>query len=311
LTSTKTNQKQVNVTGKRDIPAKQATGTLMFRNGAAKEQTLNPMFHVNGVTVVLDRSVTIPAADPNAGVLGLAQVGAHIVEAGPNLPANSISGFCCTADSTISVSSSAFTGGQAEEHYTYLQQSDVDNAFNEVDRSSLQKATRSDLDQQVRSNERALAETISCDAVKTTSSVAVGAHTTATTATVTISDTCREMVFDYQSTLQIAQKTLKSSATKQLDSHYVLQGNVTITKVQLMPDTDPIFTVTAQGTWVYNWTEAAKQELLKQLAGKTQTQALELLKTYPGVGAATVTLGDGMKTVPTDPKQIALTIKNR
>jgi hypothetical protein len=313
LTSTKTNQKQANVTGKKDIPAKQATGTLTFKNGLARPQTLSPattQFKVNGITIVLDRSVTIPAANPNAGLFGTAQVSAHVVEAGSNLPANSISGSCCTADSSITVvTSTAFTGGQKEVHYTYLQQSDIDNAFNEADRSNLQKATRSDLEQQVRSNERALAETLSCDAVKTTSGVAVGARITVTTATVTISDTCRETVFDHQSTLQIAQKTLKSSAMKQLDSNYALQGDVTITKVQLMPDTDPIFTVTAQGTWVYNWTEAAKQKLLKQLVGKTQTEAQELLTKYPGVAKATVTLGDGVATVPTDPNQIALTIK--
>lgn len=314
LTSTKTNQKQVNLTGKKNIPATQATGTLTFTNGSGTSQTIaaSTIFPVNGVDITIDQNVIIPPADSNTGQLGIKMASAHAVEKGNkgNIAAGTLSQYCCMPGTTIHVTNrTTFTGGQDAQNYTFLQQSDVDNAFNEADRSNLQKATRSDLEQQVHPNEHALPESFSCDPVKTIPSVAVAAHTTATTATVTISDTCQETVFDYQGTLQITQKTLKSSAMKQLDSHYALQGDVTITKVQLL-DTDPIFTVNAQGTWVYNWTDATKQALLKQLAGKTQTQAQALLKTYPGITQAMITLGDGVKTVPTDLKQISLTIKN-
>jgi hypothetical protein len=57
------------------------------------------------------------------------------------------------------------------------------------------------------------------------------------------------------------------------------------------------------------WTNAAKQTLLNKISGKSTTQAQTILKSYPGVSSAKITLSTNETTLPSDINQITLDIK--
>ncbi len=65
--------------------------------------------------------------------------------------------------------------------------------------------------------------------------------------------------------------------------------------------------VTAEGVWVYQFSDAQKAMVAKLIAGKNQQDAQALLSQQMGVANTQLSGGNG-KTIPTDPAQITINV---
>ncbi|HZU00156.1 MAG TPA: hypothetical protein VFA10_10870, partial [Ktedonobacteraceae bacterium] len=66
------------------------------------------------------------------------------------------------------------------------------------------------------------------------------------------------------------------------------------------------FVVNAKGVWVYQFSDAQKQALAKEIAGKTVKDATTLLQNQKGISKVQIS---GSGTLPTDPTQIAIQVQ--
>ena len=316
LTSTKTATDTVNTTGHTQTAAAAAAGTLTFTNGslapfnvASGTQFSTP----NGVVVVNDKDVTIPAASP--GTVGRMTVNAHALNQGVagNITPLAIDQPCCNPTGEIRVQNqNAFTGGQDDQDYHFLQQKDVDGVTN-AHQTRLKSDAQNDIKGQTKPGEQLLAD-IDCNDPKTTADVTPGDQgpgKNVTTAHVTVSVSCSAQVFDANATQSIAENALKQKAMQDPGTGYVLAGRI-ITQVQssrTQQDGSVTFQVSAKGIWYYQWTDTMKQDLLNQIKGKSATQAQTILNGNPGVGKAKIDLSNGGNTLSRDVTQITLDIK--
>ncbi len=67
--------------------------------------------------------------------------------------------------------------------------------------------------------------------------------------------------------------------------------------------------VNAEGIWVYQFSDAMKQNLAKLIASKSEADAKSLLLQQMGVSDAQVTIAGGT-TLPTDPSNITIVINS-
>ena len=111
----------------------------------------------------------------------------------------------------------------------------------------------------------------------------------------------------------IAANLLKQQAATDLGPGYALAGSL-VTGVTQVKVTDPTkgtleLFVTAEGIWVYQFSDAQKAMLAKLIAGKSKQAAQTLLLQQMGVAQVDIQLsgGDG-KTLPTDTTQITIDV---
>src|SRR5258708_2260646 len=129
---TETASQTVVATGRGHSDATYAHGTITFYNGAFTQQIIpqNILFVTpNGIQVVTDQTVTIPAGNPPSYGYGETTVLAHALNAGiqGNIPAYAINTICC-AESVKAINTSPFTGGRNARDYSLVRQQDIDNA---------------------------------------------------------------------------------------------------------------------------------------------------------------------------------------
>lgn len=306
---TSSQQRTVNATGVKQIPAAQATGTLTFTNGAFADQTVlaGTVFRgSDGVRVANNFAATIPPANSNTNTFGRVTVAAHALSAGAagNIVAGDINGTCCASNNSIIVVNSAFNDGQDAQNYTFVQQSDIDNAASPLQSPLMQQAQHA-LNAQIRSGEQFLtspqcASTISADHH-------AGDH--ATSVTVTVSATCKSEVYDQKGVQSLVKGLLQQRADSTLGQGYALVGNlVTQTTVQSINQGNASLLVNAQGRWVYQISDALEQQLKKQIAGKSVDSARALLKSQRGIRDVDIQVNGN--TLPTDLSQINIVVQN-
>ncbi|MBV9707080.1 MAG: hypothetical protein JO125_06705 [Chloroflexi bacterium] len=303
---TPSQQKTVSATGTGHTDPIQATGTLTFKNGMFVEQTVaagTVFTGADGVQVANDVAANIPAANANNNTLGIATVSAHAVVGGTagNIGAGDISGTCCGSGS-IFVTNSAFSGGKDPVRFTAVAQSDIDNAAKPLADSLITQAQQG-LNAQVRSGEKLLASP------QCPSNVTADHHAgdRADNVTVTVSAKCDGEVYDQKGTESLIQTLLQQRADSSLGPGYVLVGNIDIqTTVPSSPHGNVSLLVKAQGK--YQMSAALQQQLKKQIAGKSVTEARTLLKSQKGI--ADVTIQANGNTLPTDPSQISIVVQN-
>jgi len=71
-----------------------------------------------------------------------------------------------------------------------------------------------------------------------------------------------------------------------------------------------LLTVEARGVWAYHFTNAQQQQLAKLLAGKSESEALQLADNQPGVAYVMVHLPTNQQRLPTDPQQIVVLVQD-
>jgi serine/threonine protein kinase len=273
LTQTKT----VTLTG-RSFPGARATGALTFlTSGSTKSFGRVILRGASGVPVTFNGPITVSALPGFLTVTGYA---VNIGSAG-NIGALDISGSCCAAG--ITVKSGAFSGGQDPQPYSIVQQSDIDGAANAL-AALLTPGTKTSLKGQVKSGEQVVPNTLQCNQSTFTTNHAAGDH--APDVTVAVAITCKEGVYDQQAAQTMAANLLKAQVNKDLGPNYALTGNVVagVTKVSVIDTRETVaLLVRAEGVWVYQFSDAVKQNFAKHIANVSKQNAFRYLMSQPGV----------------------------
>jgi hypothetical protein len=309
--TTPAQHKTATATGHTQTPAVQATGTLTFFNGNTTAYTVGAgtvFTDAKGVRITNNASVVIPAGNPITGY-GKVTATAHAVNGGTagNIRANDFNLVPCCGSAAVLVSNTAaFTGGQDPQNYSFLQQSDIDSVANSL-KTALTPQGQRGLQSQRRASEQP-ATAPACSPTVTADQPVGDTGKDIKSATVTVSVTCTQEVYDQQGAQTLAETLLKTKATTDLPG-YALVGSLLTTIKQQSVDskTNTVsLLATTKGTWVYQFSKAQQQALAKLIAGLTAAQAKAKLLSQPGV--ADVSIPADVGTFPSDPTQISIVI---
>jgi hypothetical protein len=307
---TQTYSKTINATGQGMTAGTHATGTLDIQNFTGNSITLSAgtIYNNNAcdigacppIHMVLDQTLTIPANSGNRTVR------AHVQEAGTigNITTN---GFAYR-DNTLDIFNDVpFTGGTDPQPYTYVQQSDINNAANSLI-SANQPNAQQVLQSQVQANER-FAGTPQCSP---NVSANPPAGTQASQVTVSVNFTCTGEVYDYDGALMLAAQQLTTQATNNLGTAFALSGQIKTTLNSATPGNGGTVTlaIMAMGVWAYQFSAAQQSMLASMIAGKTPQMAHQILATQMGVAQVTIQLADtNAQVLPTNPGAITIVVQ--
>jgi hypothetical protein len=254
------------------------------------------------VPVTFNGPITVPAAPPaSVTVTGFA---VNVGSAG-NIGALDISGSCCAAGIIVK-NTGAFSGGQDPQPHSVVQQDDINGAVDALT-ASLTPGTHSALQQQVKPNEQVVPGTLKCAKSTFTANHAAGDH--APNVTVMVAITCTEEVYDQQAAQAMAANLLKEQASKDPGPAYALTGNiVTAVTIATVIDTKGTVSllVSAQGVWVYQFSDAVKQDFKNHIANKSEQDVRNILLSHSGVSSVKIVISSGT-TLP-DASHIAIEI---
>ncbi len=305
--------KTVSATGVVDTQPVQATGTLTFYNGNGTLYTVaaRTIFtDANGVQVANDGPVNIPAGSPATGY-GRITVPATAITGGTrgNIQAGDFYIMQCCGSSSVFVSNGAFGGGQDPQHYTAVQQSDIDGAANPL-KQPLTQSALSTLNGMKHTNEQFVAKPTCTTKVVTDHNVG----DRATSVTVTVTATCAGEAYDQIGAQTIAAGLLNKKALQDLGSSYAPVGKIVTSVTRTTTDKQGNLSlfVKAEGIWVYQFSNAQKTQLAKDIAGKNKNDASTLLEQQPGVGHVEKIdiTGNENTTLPIDYTQISIVVQN-
>jgi hypothetical protein len=303
--------KTANATGHKQTPATNATGSLTFYNASTSVQVVlaDTVFNVNGgVQIENTGRVVIPAGHPPTE--GSVTAPARAITSGSrgNIPAYTLNGTSCCGGPIVVSNTSAFTGGQDPQNYTFVQQSDVSNVVSALE-PELRTQAMSGFNGEKKAGQQLVAEP-NCT-TNNSANPPVGAKASSTTVTVTA--TCTGEVYDLNGADRLAQSLLANEAAKSPGKGYALTGTIVtfpphITSVQSNGTIDLV--IKTAGVWVYQFSDAAKTQLAQLIAGKSRSEAQAILLQQPGVASVNISIANNGATLPTDPTQIAITIQS-
>lgn len=290
--------------------AERASGKLTFFNIATFPQNIpagTAITGKDGVTVITDSSATVQAGNPpmEASV----NIPAHARASGPagNIPANDIYLAPCCANITINGvvvnNSSPFSGGQDAEHYSVVNQSDIDTASVSVTAILLPKAQGA-LREQERPGLQQYAAP-QCTA-STQASPPVGHR--AKQVVVTVTESCHEVVYDLHAVVKTAIDQFTANSLKRSMAGYrLLSPKARITTISLHDPNSGMLScvVLVEGRWLFQFDPATLAHLKQQLAGLSDVQAQTLLQKEGGVRQDTIHISSG-NMFPSDINRITL-----
>ncbi len=201
----------------------------------------------------------------------------------------------------------AFTGGQDAHDYTFVQQSDIDDAAAPLV-SQLTSDAQSAVQQQIQANEQIVSAPECTPTIKANHK----ADDRVSDVTVTVTVTCKGEVYDEQAAQSMASDLLRSDAASQLGDHYTLVGDTVIGTPQVTTTTETgtvNMTVSTDGMWVYQFSDTQKQTFAQLIAGKPLADAQALLLKQEGVWKVNLTTDGGWgSALPTSPSDIKFTL---
>jgi hypothetical protein len=301
----------VSFTGSRTVPATghghedamRAAGVITFYNTDQQAYTIpagETLTAPDGATIVTDRAVTVQAAIlPEAGS---AITPAHVAQAGSrgNIPAHSLYTRCCGSAFITATNATPFTGGQDARDYSYIQNSDIQNAATGLLAGLMPQAIAA-LSKEARPGEALVTPLCS---PRTVSSGEAGAAVDSVTVSVT--ETCQSVAYLTDSLGQVATNALAGSgnlagfaqagATQVTVNGSACAGHAAFLKVSL------------SGTWLYRFTRSDLTRLKALIAGKSTAKAETLLAKAQGVRQASVRVQrlDFKDLLPADPSRISI-----
>jgi Baseplate J-like protein len=316
LSYTTTSQaKTILVSGVGHIPATVARGSLTFFNALPYSQAIvagTVFTDNNGVQVVNDTSAIIPAARPPTE--GSLTIPAHSITIGAkgNIPALAFNDVpCCIAGITVQ-NQAAFSGGQDQRDFTFVQQSDIDGVVN-AEKASLIQHAESALHAEFFQNE----QLINPDTCTSDTSSDHVAGDKATSVTVALTVTCTGEVFDGQAAQSMAANLLTSQAVVDPGAGYALVGRIVTTFNQIelkgVRNGTIILHVSAEGIWAYQFSDSSKKMLAELVAGKNSTDAQSLLMHQVGIAKADIKVSGifpALSMLPGDPGRIIIVIQS-
>jgi hypothetical protein len=298
---TLTQSQTVQATGKGHQDAQLATGTILYFNGSFAPQSIDAgtvYAGRDGVQVVTNETVTIPAATPgNPPQFGQATVAAHAknVGASGNIPAGDIS----ITGSTLQVSNSQFHNGQDARDFSFVTKEDIQQAMSALTPNMLQ-SEQAALHAQVTPQEQLVTPT--CTRTVTSNHQP---QDEATEVNVSVSETCSAVVYNKDALQTQATAILTHQARKQLGAGYRLVGTVQVTVTQAAPSPHPTLVFLMHGTWV---SAVSVQTVTRLVAGKPRLRAIRLLKRLPGVQSVAIAGIADNSTLPDDLSHIHVLI---
>jgi len=322
--------KTVQATGSGTSPGTHATGSLDVVNydtanalnvpaGSSFPNNFSTACASSSLIMVLDASVTLPAAQAGSAYPSVIVPG-HVQQVGTigdfsdngcfgfiyhnlsNCPGTTYGNVCWAIASVY-----PFTGGTDPQRYTAVAQSDIDGAAN-----SLINANQPDAQQVVQGQVQSNEQLIGTPQCSPNTSADHKAGDAASQVTVTVTFTCTGEAYDHDAALALASTLLTNQARSSPGGGYALVGQIktTLTNATLGSQGMVTITATAEGVWVYQFSDAQKQALASLIAGKSEQEAIQALQAQTGVAHAMIQLADGDgKTLPADPKQITITIQ--
>ncbi len=305
--------KLITGTGHNQVAATPARGRLVFTNGSVFSYTVGAgtsFRAANGASFAIDAPANIPAADPGVA-FGVTSVPAHAATPGTggNIGPLAINNTCCSSSGNVTVrNDNAFTGGQDAKNYNFVRQGDVD-AFVNNTTQQLTNQANSALHNQLKPGEQ-LAEATDCPSTVTHDNPIGDQGQNVPSTTVTISVSCKAVAYDQNGMRDQVSQLLQKKAADDAGPGYSLQGNIVIrSQVQQVNEDNTVsLLVSANGVWVYQFSNQQKQQLARLIAGKSIDSAKTLLQSQTGVQH--VTISSNSATLPSDPGQIAIVVQN-
>lgn len=192
----------------------------------------------------------------------------------------------------------AFSGGQDERDYSYIQRSDIQNAVNIlVQRLTPQAITA--LNNKARKGEQIV--TPLCNP-RTTSNKNEGAQ--AASVIVSVTQTCSSVAYLTDSLNLVATRTLAQSSNL---TEYQQVGTTQVTvNGSTYEQRTATLHVSLSGVWVYRFTQGELTQLTRHIAGESQEKATALLESVAGIVQVSIHLRrlDFKDQLPTDPQRI-------
>ncbi|HTI13722.1 MAG TPA: hypothetical protein VL461_04000 [Dictyobacter sp.] len=305
--------KQVTGTGHTQTAATEATGTLTFINGSTNTYTVGANTAIptsSGVSVEPDGPVTIPGRVGT--VVGQKTASAHAVTAGTagNVAAGTVQGTCCSTSGNISVTNSAFSGGKDPQNYTFVQQSDVNSVAQPIE-ATLQKEALNQFNQQLKSNESLVSNPSCTSTVNATPNTVGNQGANIPSTQITVSAKCTGVAYDRTAAQSLTQTRLQTEAKTAPGPGYALVGNVVTNITQVQQHNQSISLLTsAHGVWAYQFSDTLKQQLAKEIAGKTVADAQALLKSQQGIANVQIKINGSGDTLPSNPTQITFDVQS-
>jgi len=304
---TLTQSKKVPATGHGHQDARAAAGALTFYNGSFSAQTVfaGAVFTgADGVQVATNETVTIPANNPPAD--GQASISAHALNTGSqgNIAALDING---TFSSALFVKNlTPFTGGQSERDYPIVTKTDIQSAVTSLTTTITSSETPA-LQAQVTAHEGLI--TLPCTPMVTSDH---HGGDEAPAVTVTVSGHCTGVAYDKAGLQTQATRLLTNQATMTLGATYSLLGDIQVTilhaTITNKPNQIATIAVSMSGTWGYQITQQAQQEINRLIAGKQKADALHILLSLPGIQGVTMQGLADDQDIPTDISHIHLLV---
>ncbi len=290
-------------TGKGHQPARSATGYLTVYNGSFSEQTVyagTVFTGADGIQVVTDGTVTIPAANPPTW--GIATVSAHATRTGSigNIQALDINS--AISNDVFVKNLNAFHGGQSERNFQTVTKNDMNGVVATL-KTTLSASMRAALQMQLMNGEALIQP--ACTPTIT------GDHTVGQEAKilqVTASETCSGIAYSSQELKEKVTDLLTLHAAQTVGTGYSRLGDVQVTIKQAAGASPPrpvYLSFVSQGTWVYALTSQEQQQIKELLAGKSKRNALQLLRSLPGIEKASIAWNE-QTTLPNDINAIHL-----
>jgi hypothetical protein len=288
--------------------ARAVQGTITFYNGLFSSQTIaagTMLTGTDGVQIITDQAASLPAANPPR--LGYATVSAHALMQGSsgNIPAYDINSACC-ATAIKAVNAAAFHGSQNARDYAIVTKEDITAAAGALTQS-LAQSMQGALQAQVTQNESQLILPYSR---AVTPNHKVGDE--AKNVTVTVSEMCSAVAYNREAVEERVTSFLSDLAGKKLGHGYSRIGNIhvsvkeaTITRAATLP---VFVSFQAQGTWGYAVTKEGEQRIKLLIAGKNKHDALQILRSLPGIQEAAISGIDDLAKLPKSVSAIHLVI---
>jgi VCBS repeat-containing protein len=189
----------------------------------------------------------------------------------------------------------AFVGGQFDQSYTTVQQSDIDQAANSL-AARLKKETQNVLRMQLRTNEQFVASP-KCKS-RVTSDHQVNDATTNLTVTVTIA--CTAEIYNSRELISRSEQMLNERAQALFGPDYRLTGDIKaeITHVATDARHGTLITVVASGLWRYQFSSARTEQIARLISDKNKRDAKTILYNQKGVQSVSINISNNDNTMP-------------
>ncbi|GCE11123.1 hypothetical protein [Tengunoibacter tsumagoiensis] len=292
----------VNATGHATHPATRAKGNIILSqvhlDSTAPNQVLEPssVTNYNGVSVTTDNTVplsegatiTIPAHATDAGSGG--NIGANTINEDIEIIDNLTQVHVGTGHIT---NPDSFTGGAEPRDYTFVQQSDIDQATNTVIGQGTAEATDM-VKKQAQPEEHFIKDP---DCAKPQATADHQANDEAGNVTVSAKVSCNGLVYTDKAIRDVAVRDFQNDGKQKWGKLYNVVGDV-VTDPATQSSSDPTsFTIHAKGVLAALYLTKKEQNDLKSLiAGRSHDQAVDLLKGRKEIKGVSITTGGGLTT---------------